>query len=375
MNPARKASYAFIAVVLFGVAIVGAVDSMQPPPATAPVQTSPQPCAQPFPSPTTKVTTLSNGTEITQTGYPSLVMSSASTMSVCVDYIGGSYLGPAGGLISTWNLTGGSRTAQNVNISASPAELFLAQGEGVVVEYIVEAGQDSNGFYGLSLLGGMCIPTPIAVGYQPSQVNSTDYPGLFDTVGGCPAGVLDGHIIGYTGAKIAYLTSESSFNPEINITDVSVSSFPTPQGAENVTFRMNIQSFSRPLTAGLSLSESIVRVFGSNPDLTTLPVNDYCSWYANHLGSMTITAFQDQPAGFMQIDAPVLQLGTYSNSTYSISILISGPIAKYTAIDPTLSAGVPGSPSELYSIAAFFPVSVSGQLQSISGECQGSSSG
>ena len=62
-------------------------------------------------------------------------------------------------------------------------------------------------------------------------------------------------------------------------------------------------------------------------------------------------------------------MGTYSNATYSFSTLISGPIAKYVAFDPTLYSKVPGTAQETYAIADYFPVSIARQLQSISGSC------
>ena len=333
----------------------------------------PTPCAQAYPSQITNRTTLSNGTEITDVAFPALVMSpnsvderSASAMA------GSSYSGPAYNSVNAWESNGQIQPAQNVNINASPANISIANGQTRSSRIHGLAGQDSVGFYGLSLLQ-MCIPVPLAVGYGTSQVNSTDFPGLFGVRFGCPAISLDAQIVGYTGASVTYLKTESSFNPTINITGVSVSAFPTSQGAENVTFRMNLQSFSHPLTAGLSLNQSIVRAFNVNPDLTTLPVNDSCSWYPNNqaaVNDMTITTFQNLPGNFMQIDAPVIQLGTYSNATYSFSMLISGPIAGFTAIDPTLYAEVSGSQQGLYAIAAYFPVSISGQLQTISGSCQ-----
>ena len=331
----------------------------------------PTPCAQSYPSQITNRTTLSNGTEITKVAYPALLMSPSSSMALCVSYGGSSYSGPAYNSVYAWESDGQTQPTQNVTINASPANISIAHGQSAVVEYTVAAGQVSTGFYGLTLLQ-MCTPIPLAVGYGSSQVNSTDFPGLFG-MRSCPAQFLDAQIVGYTGASIAYLKTESSFNPTINITGVSVSAFQTSQGAENVTFRMSLQSFSHPLTAGLSLNQSIVRVFGDNPDLTT-PGNQYCSWYANDmnaLDNMNTTTFQDLSFGFMQVDAPALQLGTYSNSTYSFSMLISGPFAKYTAIDPTIYAKVPGSPQETFAIADYLPISVSGQLQSISGSCPG----
>lgn len=376
MDPNRKASCVFIAVILSGVAMAGAVSLSQPAPPPAAIPTSPQPCAQPYPSQTTNRTTLANGTVITRTALPALVVSPGSTVALCVDYANGSYSGPAYHSVSDW-ASGQTAPAQNVNTTASPADVYVTDGQSVGVEYTLTTGPESTGFYGLGLLQ-FCVPVPVAVGYEPSQVNSSDFPGLFGAHF-CPAAqVLDARIVGYTGASIAYLTSVSSFNPTINITGVSVSSFPTTRGGENITFTMDLRSFSRPLTAGLSLNASIVRVFAGNPDLTTLPVNDDCSWYPNNTNEvdhMNTTTFGDLPAGFIQIHAPTLQMGTYATGTYTVSMVVTGPIAKYTAIDPTLYVKVSGSPQTLYAIAAYFPVSVSGHLQTVSGECEGSSSG
>jgi hypothetical protein len=376
-----KLAASIVLLVVIGASLVGAqylrTNSASPRTSTSAsasqsTTTSPTPCAQAYPSQITNRTTLSNGTEITDVAFPALVMSPNSSMALCVSYGGSSYSGSVYNSINAWESNGQMQPTQNVNINALPASVSIANGQRAVVEYTVAAGQDSVGFYGLSLLQ-MCIPVPLAVGYGTSQVNSTDFPGLFGVRFGCPAISLDAQIVGYTGASITYLETESSFNPTINITGVSVSAFPTSQGAENVTFRMSLQSFSHPLTAGLSLNESIVRAFDANPDLTTLPANDSCSWYPNNQAAandMTTTTFQKLPSNFMQVDAPAIQLGTYSNATYSFSMLISGPIASFTAIDPTLYAEVSGSQQGLYAIAAYFPVSISGQLQTISGPCQ-----
>lgn len=298
-------------------------------------------------------------------------------MDLCVSYasfFNNTYSGQAYNSISSWNT---SEPAQDVTSVASPADISVVEGYSTYVTYAVTAGQNSTGFYGLSMFQ-LCIPTLIAVGYHSSQVNSSDFPGLFGWYFGCSAITLQARIVGYTGANVTYLKSESRFNPIINITSVSVSSFPISQGAENATFRMNIQSFSEPITVELSLNQSTVRVFGGNPELTTLPVNDYCSWYPNNdsaVNDMTISTFQNQPSGFMQVDAPVLQLGTYSYATYAFSIVISGPIAKYTAMDPTLYVKVPGSSPGYNDIAAYFPVSIAGQLQIISGSCNAYNAG
>ena len=93
------------------------------------------------------------------------------------------------------------------------------------------------------------MPIAIAVGYQPSQVNTSDFPGYFG-VRPCPEQTMDAQITGYTGASLAYLETESRFHKTITISNVTVSSFPTAQGAENITFMMSIRSFGQPLRRG-----------------------------------------------------------------------------------------------------------------------------
>jgi hypothetical protein len=373
----RKVSFVFVAALLAVVAVVGVTSLLLPLSPFIGVQYLTQPCAHPFTYPAANQTTLPNGTEITQAASPVFLMSPNSTMNLCVGYSSlsnGVYSAQAYNSVYGWKT---DEPARNVKSTAAPAYLSLAEGRTTYVKYAVTAGQNATGFYGISLFQ-LCGLTPIAVGHESSQINSSDFPGLLGGFYfGCPPITLQAQIAGYDGANVTYLRSESRFNPTINITDVTVSSFPTSEGGENVTFRMNLQSFSRSITTGLSQNGSIVRVFQSNPDLTTLPVNDFCSWYADNqdsVYSMNITAFQDEPAGFMQVDAPVLLLSTYSNTTYTFSILIAGPIAKFTAIDPTLFVSVPGSPQTLYGIAAYFPVSISGHLQSVSGSCISSQS-
>jgi hypothetical protein len=370
----RKTFYTFIAVLLLVVAIIGAVNLTQPSSAAAAAAQSPaQPCVQSLHYPVINQTTLSNGTEISQSAFPVFTMSPASTMALCVNY-GGSFdnghSGPAYNSAYDWGSGGQLQPAQTITTSASPAAISIGQGQSTTVEYTVAAAQNATGFYGLVVLQ-LCGPIPLAIGQESSQINSSDFPGLFGPRS-CPAQILGARIVGYTGANIAYLKVESRYNPRLNISSVSVSSFPT-QGAENITLTMNLQSFSEPIALAPALNQSIVRVFGSNPELTTLPVGDYCSWYPNNVSAasngMNISTFQDQRSGFMQVDAPVLQLGTYSNATYTISILISGPIANYTAIDLILYGKVPGSLEGFSDIVAYFPVSVSGQLQRISGSC------
>jgi len=363
-NHARLAA-SIILVVIIGASLVGAayLRSKSPQASTSTSTTtsqsttteSPAPCAQSYPSQITNRTTVSNGTEITEVSYPALVMSPGSSMALCVSYGGSSYSGPAYNSVYAWESDGQTQPTQGVAINASPANVSIAQGQSAVVEYTVAAGQGSTGFYGLSVLQ-MCVPIPLAVGYVPSQVNSTDFPGLFG-LRNCPAQFLSPRILGYTGASIAFLKTESKFSPSENVTNISVSSSPTSNGGENVTFTMVIHSFSMPITIGQPVGGA-VRVFTGNPELTTLPAADYCSWYPNNqtaVNSMTIKTFENLPN-----DAPTLQLNPYSSANYVFSVVISGPIiARYTAMD------VSSGPITV----AYFPVSIAGQLQTISGSC------
>jgi len=208
------------------------------------------------------------------------------------------------------------------------------------------------------------LPIPIAVGHLPSEVNASDFPHYeVGIVNGCALDGFNAQIIGYTGASIAYLRSESRFNPTESTTNLTVSSFPTSNGGENITFKMRVQSFSKPLTLGNSVG-GYVRTFNGNPELTLTPgsPDNYCGWYVNNdtaFSGMSYTSFSDMPNGYLQVDEPVLQLGTYSSANYTFSILVRGPIAPYTAIDMGSDVAV----------TDFFPVSVAGQLQANSGPC------
>ena len=372
-----RLAVATVLIAVIGASLIGAAYLLNNSTSTASQSTpsqSPAPCARPYPQSAINETTLSNGTEITHATSPALVMSPGSAMAVCVLYRGPSnanYSIPADSTISVWG-SGGQPlpSAQNPNVTASPALISIPPGQSTIVQYTVTADQGQTGFYGLSM-AETCAPIPVAVGHEPSQVSASDFPGLFGSYF-CEGDMLYSAIVGYTGASIAYLTNESRLNLQDNITGVSVSSFPTSQGAENVTFRMTIKSFSYPLTVGLSPDQSNSRVYGGNPESIIGPPNDYCSWNPTNSDALfneNLTAFQDQPNSSMLINAPTLQLGTYSSAEYTISILILPPIAHDTTIYPTLYVKVPGSTEGYTELANAFPVSISGHLQTISGSC------
>jgi hypothetical protein len=336
---------------------------------------SPAPCALSYRVPVNNQTTFSNGTQVTKSAEPALVMGAGSTMELCMEYTdydayaNQSFSGPAPIYAFQWPACYDSCAgppANNVSTSASPENISLSAGQSGVVEYTIAAGKNSTGFVGLSL--GLftafgCSSIPLAVGYSPSEVNDSDFPLYYANLPNCPTPAARAQIVGYTGASIAYLRGESRFNPYENSTDISVSSFPTSNGGENITFEMHFQTFSYPVTLGSPVGDSsYIRVFTGNPELITLPANNDCSWYPENdtaVNDMTITPFDKLPSDYLQIDAPTLQMSPYSSTNYTFSILILGPIARYTAIDLGNAAVS----------VAYFPVSIAGQLQTISGSC------
>ncbi len=297
-----------------------------------------------------------------------------SIMDVCVVYRATDLQGSPGGQGFLWTTDGTPLVSPYLKVTTSPANLSISGGQSVVVDYKVQAGPNATayGFYRLEMIGG-CVYVPFAVikDANTTMIGSGDFPGFWNScISSGPA--IFSKIVGYTGANVAYLTNETRTipNPKVDISGISVSSFATSQGAENVTFRMNVQSFAYPLTIGLDVNNSDVRVTYGNPQWYTL--NDSCSWDGSNetaLGTMVPTSFAKLPTGYMITSAPVLNLGTDSNSTYSVSLLISGPIANYTALQVFVYVDVHGYQQLGAGLATDFPVSISGKLQTISGPC------
>jgi hypothetical protein len=224
------------------------------------------------------------------------------------------------------------------------------------------SGKRSSGFYGLGVSQACPPPIPIAVDHAPSGVSASDFRGLFATWN-CPLFSLDAQVVGYTGASVAYVENESSFVlTGAGFHNVSAVASPTPSGGENVTFTMVVQSWTQPVTVQPSLIQGPVDVFGENPGLVNIPHT--CEWYVSSNGAfenMTATPFDAMPNGSIQVSAPALQMGKFSNATYTFSIFISGPISRYTAINVMI---------DNFGVASYFPISIAGQLQSFSGQCQ-----
>jgi len=224
---------AIIVAVLLGASLIGlyltsanttVTTTTSEPSITSP----PPPCTQPYLQPTYA----SNGTQITGVGIYAFVMSPGSTIGLCVLYVGTSpdanYSIPATFHTAyAWSYSNGSAAppAQlasqipHLDVTAYPATISIPPGRSTtIIEYIVVAPQDSRGFYGLDVTSD-CGPIPIAVGYEPSQVNSSDFPGL---ACGSSGGVLGTVIANYTaGASIANLGPENGI-PTTNTTSFSV---------------------------------------------------------------------------------------------------------------------------------------------------------
>lgn len=179
---------------------------------------SPFPCALSYRVPPSNVTTLANGTQITENATPAFVMGAGSTMELCVEYTNGFPNPPYSFSLTITALqwtscfpTCESPAAKNFSTSASTATILLSQGQSWVVEYTISAGENSTGYVGLYqgyYLRG-CIRIPVAVGYLPSQVNASDFPGYGSGDPFCPPSQFEVQIIGYTGGSVAYLTDES----------------------------------------------------------------------------------------------------------------------------------------------------------------------
>ncbi len=338
---------------------------------------SPSPCDQPYRVPPSNVTTLANGTQITESAEPAFVVGTGSTIDLCLQFVDMPFYNqsistPLGSSWFSWpsDFPGPQPPANNVSGSASPGNISLSAGQTTVIQYKVSTGENSTGFDGLWLGPSYsfgCTAIPVAIGYLPSQVNSSDFPNYAFGLPECNTGPLEGQIIGYTGASVAYLRSGRIFNPTENVSDISVSSFPTSGGQENITFRIHVQSFSHPVTLGSPANNSnVVRVFAGNPELVPDSAGNECSWAPNNQTADSEekdTSFNELPIGYLEFDSPTLQMSPYSSANYTFSVLISGPIATYTAMDVGIIVG------NTVVSTSYLPVSVAGQLQTNAGSC------
>jgi len=185
----------------------------------------PAPCTEPYKLPASNTTTFANGTSVFQFAEPVFAVGAGSTMDVCIlfwDYYtqGGvnlNYSSPPSLNATLWPGYAPGKfpppPAINVTVT-SPQNFSLDTNQSIVVEYKISTGENSTGFDGLgpsnsipySIFG--CRSIPLAVGYSPSQVNTSDFPN-YPGVLTCDMPPLIGYIIGYTGGSVVYLTEEN----------------------------------------------------------------------------------------------------------------------------------------------------------------------
>ena len=157
-------------------------------------------------SPESNSTFLPNGTVITRVFWPVFLMKPGSQATVCVAYhnpYNQTIPSNVWAEVLSWgpNVTALDISSQ-VKIDVSQSSLALSQGQKATVFYELDAPLNATGFYGLYLFQ-QCGLIPVAVGYQGSQVNLNDFPGLFG-VSSCQAIFLDSQITGFTGGTLAY---------------------------------------------------------------------------------------------------------------------------------------------------------------------------
>jgi len=177
---------------------------------------SPAPCALPYRAPPSNVTTLANGTQVTESAIPAFVMGTGSTMELCLEYTNAVPSIPHALTPTIAAVEWGScyptcnSPARNFSTNASPVSILFSRGESIVVEYTVSAGENSTGFVGLSEGYYLeCASIPVAVGYPSSQVNASDFPGYGSAYTFCPPSPVEAQIIGYTGGSLLYLAEDS----------------------------------------------------------------------------------------------------------------------------------------------------------------------
>jgi hypothetical protein len=163
------------------------------------------------------VTTLANGTQVTENGIPAFEMGTGSSMELCLEYTD-AFPNPPYLLTPTitafqWAScypTCNSPPARNFTTNGSPVSILFSQGQSIVVEYTISVGENSTGFVGLWEGYYLeCTPIPVAVGYPSSQVNASDFPGYGSGAIICPPSPVEVQIIGYTGGSLLYLAEEN----------------------------------------------------------------------------------------------------------------------------------------------------------------------
>ena len=156
-------------------------------------------------SPESNSTVLTNGTVTTRVSWPVFLMKPGSQATVCVAYHNPyNQTLPASifAVVLSWGPNVTERLPSQVKVNASQTDLALSLGRIATVFFQLNVPLNATGFYGLYLFQ-QCDLIPIAVGYQASQVNLNDFPGLFGE-STCQAIFLDSQITGFNGGTLAY---------------------------------------------------------------------------------------------------------------------------------------------------------------------------
>jgi len=311
-------------------------------------------------------------------------MPTGSTGQVCVQYsgaeFGSEYNGPvSSGVYWTNNSDGEQVPTSLVNVRAFPSQMSVSTYVNETIAYGINSSEGSNGLYEVGLFL-FCPGVPLAVGYHEAELNTSDFAWALEVYHGCPFLALQHTIVGLTNIQAIFLPVWNRYTMTYNITGSSVLSFNPAPNVQNVTFRLQVQTFASPLNVSLSLNDStVVRVL-YDPMLTRSPANDSCSWYPNDseaLDGGVWTQFGQFGPGNMTIDAPSVQIPAYSIAIYTLSIKIASySQAYYYALMPTISLAAPGGVQPaLQSVAAYYPVNIGRSdftgvaAQTLSGAC------
>ena len=341
-------------------------------------------CTSPVPpSPASSQTAFKNGTVVWESWLEVLIMPEGSAGQVCVQYSSSAFGGYNGQAYSDAYRINGSEAesfpTSLVNVTAVPSQVLVSTYVNDTITYGLVSAEGSRGFYALGMLQ-FCPSVPLVVGYQKAELNMSDFAWALGVNYGCPPFALGRQVVGLTNVQAVYLPVLNRYTMTYNITGSSVHSFnPTPT-VQNVTFKLQIQTFASPLNVSLDLNDSTLDRYAADPALTRLPANDSCSWYPNNdqavVGSESTALDQFGPTN-MTINAPSIQIPPYANATYTLSIRLANlSRAYYYTLDPTVSFVVSGGQgAELQSVAAYYPINIgrsdfTGSLaQALSGSC------
>jgi hypothetical protein len=148
-------------------------------------------------------------------GELALSIQPGTAAMVCVRYSGTQYsrdlgvttLQPSVYVETCTQLAGGGGSCQGtqsktINVTSSPQSIRISNETDVIVAYTINAPAGSSGFYMFGIPDN-CPSVPLAVGYQPSQLAASDFPGIGPIP--CPAPIVQVDIVGISGASSIYI--------------------------------------------------------------------------------------------------------------------------------------------------------------------------